>query len=197
MAPFSNKPARVAAKGSFLRLLLQKMSANKCTPGIDQVWYTLAWFVHVSGAIGACASLGTWGIFTPWIIVSLVSVVLIGPIGAFVLDPRMRTIIVMAREAPDGLLPDALERRTHDLVLGTSADTLVAILLGVVFLMTTKPSLVIAILVMGVALFLGLLVSLPIWHAARRRTQHTAAPGSHDEVAPFLRKTRLHEAMVE
>ena len=111
--------------------------------------YTLALFVHVSGAIGAFVSLGiwlfglaamrraklveqvralawlvivasplmvvsvlllglagfemalsTWGLLTPWIAVSLVIVVLIGPIGAFVLDPRMRTIFTEAQEAP-------------------------------------------------------------------------------------------------
>jgi len=108
--------------------------------------YTVALFLHVSGAIGAFVSLGvwvfglavlrrakrveqvralawliivasplmvlsvlllglagfemalsTWGILTPWITVSLVSVVFIGPIGAFVLDPRMRTIIAIVR----------------------------------------------------------------------------------------------------
>jgi hypothetical protein len=200
--------------------------------------YTLALFVHVSGAIGTFVSLGiwlfglaamrrarlveqvralawlvivaspllvlsvlllglagfemalsTWGLLTPWIAVSLVIVVLIGPIGAFVLDPRMRTIFAEAQEAPDGPLPDHLNTRTHDPILGTAASTLTTLLLGIVFLMTTKPSLVSAILVMGVALFLGPLVSLPIWYAARRRIQHTAAPGSHTEVDVFLRKT--------
>jgi uncharacterized membrane protein len=101
--------------------------------------YTLALFLHVSGAIGTFISLGiwlfglaalrrarlveqvralawliiiaspfmvgsvlllgvggfemalsTWGLSTPWIAVSLVSVVLIGPIRALRLDPRMR-----------------------------------------------------------------------------------------------------------
>ena len=201
--------------------------------------YRVALFVHVSGAIGVCVSLGiwlfglaalrrarlveqvralawliivasplmvlsvlllglagfemalsAWGLLTPWIAMSLLSVLLVGPIGAFVLDPRMRTIIALALEMPGGPLPDALDQRTHDPILGTSAHTLVAILLGIVFLMTTKPSLVISILVMGVALFLGLLVSLPFWYAARRRTKHAAAHGGHAEIDPFLTKTR-------
>jgi Predicted integral membrane protein (DUF2269) len=200
--------------------------------------YSLALFVHVSGAIGAFVSLGiwlfglsalrratrveqvralawliiiasplmvlsvlllglagfemalsSWGLVTPWIAVSLVSVVLIGPIGAFVLDPRMRTIFAEAQAAPEGPLPDHLHTRTHDPILGTTVSTLTTLLLGIVFLMTTKPELVMAILVMGVSLVLGLLVSLPIWYAARRRTQHPAVPGSHDQVDPFLRKS--------
>jgi hypothetical protein len=200
--------------------------------------YTLALFVHVSGAIGAFVSLGiwlfglaalrrarrveqvraiawlvivasplmvvsvlllglagfamalsTWGLLTPWIAVSLVIVVLIGPIGAFVLDPRMRTILAEAQEVPDGPLPDHLHTRTHDPILGTAASTLTTLLLGIVFLMTTKPEPFIALLVMGIALVLGLLVSLPVWSAARRRIPHTAPSESHNEVDPFLRKT--------
>ena len=200
--------------------------------------YTLALFLHVSGAIGTFVSLGiwlfglvalrrarlveqvralawliilasplmalsvlllglagfemalsTWGLSTPWIAVSLVSVMLVGPIGAFVLDPRMRTIIAMTRELPDGLLPDALERQTHNPILFTSAHTLVAILLGIVFLMTTKPSLVASLLTMAAAMVLGLVSSLPFWSAARRLPQRTAAQGTQAEVDPFLRTT--------
>ncbi len=198
--------------------------------------YTLALFVHVSGAIGAFVSLGiwlfglaalrrasrveqvralawliivasplmvlsvvllglagfamalsTWGLSTPWIVVSLVSVVLVGPIGAFVLDPRMRTILAMAREVPSGPLPDALDRRTRDPILGTSAHTLVAILLGIVFLMTTKPALFMSLVVMAVALALGLVTSLPCCSAVRRLPQQSAAHANPAEVAAAAR----------
>jgi hypothetical protein len=200
--------------------------------------YTVALFLHVSGAIGAFVSLGiwlfglaalrraqrveqvralawliiiasplmvgsvvliglagfrmalsTWGLATPWIAVSLVSVVLIGPTGAFILDPRMRTIMAMAREVPVGPLPAALILRTHDPILVTAGTTLAIMLLGIVFLMTTKPELVTSILVMGVVLFLGLFVSLPFWTARRRPT---GQPGDHMsgvEADPFLKKT--------
>ena len=200
--------------------------------------YLLALFLHVSGAIGVCVSLGiwlfglaalrraaraeqvravawliiiasplmvlsvlllgvggfemtlsTWGLSTPWIAVSLVSVVLIGPVGAFVLDPRMRTILEKAQEAPDGPLPNALILRTHDPILMTSTYTLTTLLLGIVFLMTTKPSLVTSIMVMGVALFFGLFVSFLFWRARRGRA---GQPGDHmhsAEADPFLKKT--------
>jgi predicted integral membrane protein DUF2269 len=208
--------------------------------------YSLALFLHVSGAIGTFVSLGiwlfglaalrrarlveqvralawliiiasplmvlsvlllalaglemalsTWGLSTPWIAVSLVSVVLLGPIGAFVLDPRMRTILGSAQEVPSGPLPDALISRTHDPLLMTSASTLATLLLGIVFLVTTKPELFTSILVMGVALFLGLCVSLPFWTA---RLWPTGQPGDHlpgAETDPFLKQTSLYEAMVE
>ncbi|HKF36740.1 MAG TPA: DUF2269 family protein [Ktedonobacteraceae bacterium] len=201
--------------------------------------YTIALFLHVSGAIGAFVSVGiwlfglstlrrsqrveqvraiawliviasplmvfsvlliiiagldmalsTWGLGTGWIAVALVSFVLIGPVGAFALDPRMRAIMAIAREEPDGLLSDTLDRRIHDPVLGTGVQTLAAALLGIVFLMTTKPSLAISIVVMVVALALGLASGLPLWYAARIRARRASARvKSHADVDPFQRKT--------
>lgn len=101
----------------------------------------------------------------------------------------MRTIIVITREIPDGPLPDVLERRTHDPILFTSAHTLAAILLGIVFLMTTKPSLAVSLLVMALASVLGLVSSLPFWYAVRRRTRQATAHGTQAEADPFLRTT--------
>jgi small-conductance mechanosensitive channel len=189
------------AIGAFVSLgiWLFGLAALRRARRVEQV-RALAWLVIVAsplmvlavlllGLAGFAMALSTWGLLTPWIAVTLGIVVLIAPLGAFVLDPRMRTIFAEAQEAPDGPLPDHLNTRTHDPILGTAASTLTTLLLGIVFLMTAKPELFMAILVMGVALFLGLLASLSISSAARRRTQHTALSGSHTEVDPFLRKT--------
>ncbi len=200
--------------------------------------YTLALFLHVSGAIGVCVSLGiwlfglaalrraqrveqaralawlivipsplmvlsvmllgaggfemaltTWGLSTPWIAVSLVSLVLIGPIGAFVLDPRMRTILALMRETPDGPLADAHILRIHDPVLVRAASTLATMLLGIVFLMTTKPQLFTSILVVGIAVFVGLIVSLFFRSPTRRQASSASAQVNTEEADPFLRKT--------
>src|SRR5258707_15389866 len=77
--------------------------------------------VLLLGVGGFEMALTTWGLSTPWIAVSLVSVVLIGPIGALRLDPRIRTIVALAREPPDGPLSDAHILRTHDPVLVIAA----------------------------------------------------------------------------
>ena len=166
---------------------------------VEQV-RTVAWLIIVASPLmvlsvlllvlaGLEMALSAWGIWTPWIAVSLVSVLLIGPIGAFILDPRMRAIMAQAREVPDGPLPAALFKRTHDPILMTSASTLATLLLGIVFLMTTKPEFLTAILVMAVALFLGLLVSLPFWTARRRRGGQTEEHMPGVEADPFLKKT--------
>ena len=120
---------------------------------------------------------------------ALVSFVLMAPVGPFVLDLRMRSIIAMAGKAPEGPLPDALDKRTHDSILATAAQALASVLLGIVFLMTTKPLLATSITVMVASCSLGLFSSLPLWYAsrmlARRASTHMNGTGED----PFLRKT--------
>jgi hypothetical protein len=200
--------------------------------------YTIALFLHVSGAIGAFVSLGiwlfglaalrraqrieqvraiawliivasplmvfsvlfiaiaglnmalsAWGLQTPWIAVAIVSFVLMAPVGPFVLAAQMYTIMDMAREAPGGPLPDELERRTHDPILGTAAQTLATVLLGIVFLMTNKPALTTSIIVMVIALACGLLSGVPYWFAARRWSRRASASVTLVGEDPFLKKT--------
>ncbi len=107
-------------------------------------------------AAGLYMALNAWSLLTGWIVVGLISLVLLAPLGTALLEPRRRVIDRLARTAPDGPLPEELERCIHDPILLTAPQTLTALLLGVVFLMTTKPSLVGSIIVMAVALVLGL-----------------------------------------
>jgi hypothetical protein len=82
-----------------------------------------------------------------------------------------------------------LERQTYNPILFTSAHTLVATLLGIVFLMATKPSLAASLLAMALASAFGLVSSLPFWLAARGLPQRTAAQGTQAAADPFLRTT--------
>jgi hypothetical protein len=127
---------------------------------------------------GFYMALTAWSLLTGWIVVGLISLVLLAPLGTALLEPRRRVIDRLARKAPDGPLPEELERCIHDPILLTAPPTLTALLLGVVFLMTTKPSLVGAIIVMAVALVLGL-----AWGAliARRDAQPGTAQGDSAE----------------
>lgn len=123
----------------------------------------------VTIAAGLYMALTVWGLQTGWIAVALASlIVLLPPLIAGVVEPRMRAIVTMAKEVPDGPLPATLDTRIHDPVLGTALYTVAALVLGIVFLMTNKPSLTASILAMVVALALGLAFGLPLW-----RTAHT------------------------
>jgi hypothetical protein len=62
-------------------------------------------------------------------------------------------------------------------------------LLGIVFLMTTKPQLVTSLLAMGIAVFIGLIVSLLFRSPIHRQASSASAQVNNKEADPFLRKT--------
>lgn len=189
--------------------------------------YTIALFLHISGAIGYFIAMGTWlfglsslrraqrveqvrplsqligqlgplfgisvllilatglymaitawGGLTGWMAVALVSLVLMAPLGTALIEPRRRTIDRLAREASDGPLPRSLEQSTHDPVLLTAVETVTILLLGIVFLMTNKPSLIVSLIVMVIALALGLVLGVLTSRATRTREQDAATQQS-------------------
>lgn len=121
-------------------------------------------------ATGLYMALTRWSLQTGWIVVALGSLVVFMPILIRgIVEPRMRVITSMVKAAQDGPLPESLYRRIHDPVLGAGTQTLAAFVLGIVFLMTTKPDFVSSIVVIALALSLGLLSGLPL--------RQTAIPG--------------------
>jgi Predicted integral membrane protein (DUF2269) len=123
---------------------------------------------------GLYMTITTWGFNTGWIDVALISVILMAPAGALLMEPRRRAIVTLARELPDGPIPSALQRHIHNRVLQATARALPLLLLGIVFLMTTKPSLGGSILVMAVALTLSLAVGVLIPRPTSDRKAQTA-----------------------
>lgn len=138
-------------------------------------------------AAGLYMALTAWSLQTGWIAVALISLVLMAPIGTALMEPRRRAIERLARETPetvktvetperaDGPLPESLERRIHDPVLSTTVQTITALLLGIVFLMTTKPSLAGALIVIAIALVLGLASGLLVSRTTRIQGQDVTA----------------------
>ncbi len=108
-------------------------------------------------AAGIYLALAQWSLLTPWILVALISLLLMVPAVAIVVAPRRSAIVKqLAREAPVGEISPALRQLLHDPVLFAVVQTVAALLIGLIFLMTTKPDLVGSIVVMAVALVLGL-----------------------------------------
>jgi hypothetical protein len=110
-----------------------------------------------------------WSLQTGWIAVTLASLVVIGPIGTWVIDPKVRGIATLAHTLPDGALPASLTERTQSRLLCLTLHTMAAMLFGIVFLMTTKPALTSAIAAMVASALLGLASSVP-FVLARRAT---------------------------
>jgi hypothetical protein len=117
-------------------------------------------------AAGLTMTLSTWGLQTGWIAAALGGLGIIGPIGAWVIDPKVHGIATQVHSLPDGPLPAPLAARTHDRVLRTALHTMAAMLFGIIFLMTTKPALTGALIALGVSAVLGVIASLQLW---RRR----------------------------
>lgn len=108
-----------------------------------------------------------WDWQTGWIDVALGSLVLLLAMGAL-MGTRRHAIAKMTQEMPDGPLPESLRRRIYDPWMSMGVYMLVTLLLGIIFLMTVKPAPGGSLLVMGVAVILGLGISLPNWSTRRR-----------------------------
>lgn len=105
---------------------------------------------------GLYMSATVWGFETGWIDVALVSLLVLVPIAAMLIQSRLRVVAQLAHTAPDGPLTVELRASIHDGILLTTPRTVSVLLVGIVFLMTNKPTLPVALLVMGIALVLGL-----------------------------------------
>ena len=119
-------------------------------------------------ATGLYMAWSSWGFQHGWITVTLGSlIVLLPPAFRVVIQPRLDVITKLARELPDGPLSPALVASIHDPLLGTTVQTVAAVVLGIVFMMTTKSSFTGSLIAMAVALALGVASGLPLWRAAR------------------------------
>jgi hypothetical protein len=123
-------------------------------------------------ASGLYMALTQWSLQTPWIRVALISVLLMVPASALVIAPRRAGIAKqLAREAPTGTISPDLRPRLHDPVLFGLVQTVAILLLGLVFLMTTKPDLSGSIIVIVLALMVGLGSSLLTARSGRSATR--------------------------
>ncbi len=131
---------------------------------------------------GLYLALTAWSLLTGWILVALISLILIVPTTAALIAPRRSALVdQLERSAPDGALSEALKQRIHDPVLLTTLQTVAALLLGIVFLMTTKPALLGSLIVMAVALVLGLASSVLVSRMKRTPRQGMVAQKAQDK----------------
>jgi hypothetical protein len=119
---------------------------------------------------GLYMALTAWNLRVGWLATALgTMVVLIPPVILVLVEPRMRAVTSLVRDAAEGPLPKALHRRIQDPLLVTGVQTQAALVLGIVFLMTTKPALGGSILAMALFLLAGLASGLPYWLSRRLR----------------------------
>lgn len=112
--------------------------------------------VLILGA-GIYMSAVAWSVSTAWIDVSLAAMVIMMVFGMGVVGRRLKAIQRAAVEASGDAMPVALRARVDDPALWVSMQMAVAVALGIVFMMTNKPSLTISIGAVIVSLALGAL----------------------------------------
>jgi hypothetical protein len=115
----------------------------------------------------------TWGSATGWVLVAIISFALLAPVGPLVVERRLHHIAKLANALPDGPISSQIQRCIADPVLGAALYLMIAWLLGVIYLMTAKPSLQGAIVAMLVAAIVGILAGFPFWRT-RRHEKATA-----------------------
>lgn len=132
--------------------------------------------LSITGALtviitGLYMALTAWSLLTGWIAVALGSLIVFIPLLIRgIIEPRMRSIVTLAKEAPDGPLPAELQRRIDDPLLAMGMQTSAALIIGIVFLMTNKPTLFVSLLVIAASLLVGLVSGLPRWRAKHMRS---------------------------
>jgi hypothetical protein len=110
-------------------------------------------------------------VWSGWVDVATATFLLLAPVGPLVINPRLHALASEAAGQPDGLLPASVRARIDDPVLALAMRCSVAVLVGIVFLMTTKPTSLVSVIVILVALTIGAAVS-PITMSVRARFRH-------------------------
>lgn len=81
----------------------------------------------------------------------------------------MRAIVSTIRDEPNGPFQETFRAKINDPVLGTALQTMAALLLGIVFLMTNKPPLVGAVVTIVIAMVIGLVSGVLLWSGGNGR----------------------------
>ncbi len=108
-----------------------------------------------------------------WILVSLITLLVIGVIGAVFTGPRVRTIW----KAPKGNTDRSstvFQNRLHDPVLLASVRLRVALVFGVVLLMVSKLNTRFSLVTIAAATALGMIAALPAWRRSAMQSTKSA-----------------------
>lgn len=97
-----------------------------------------------------------------WILVSFITLLVIGLIGAILTRPRVRSIQKAIKENSDRI-STALQNRLQDPLLVASVRLRVALVFGVVLLMVSKLNMRLSLITIACATALGIIVALAAW----------------------------------
>jgi hypothetical protein len=121
--------------------------------------------VLLIGSTGLAMARADNYVWSSWVEVATGSFLLLAPVGPLVINPRLHRLAKEAASQPDGPLTASLRTRIDDPVLAIAMRSSLALLLAIVFVMTSKPTLPVAAVVVLLALGLGAASSLRVRNA--------------------------------
>jgi hypothetical protein len=125
-----------------------------------------AWLVHLdNGEFG-------WG--DGWILTGLITLVVVEGLAGSLLAPRTKKLVALIDAAPEGDVPAEVRRATLDPIIWDIAHIATVGFIGVVFIMSDKPSGGFAVALVIVAAGLG--VALSRWQIAMARRSPALVP---------------------
>lgn len=130
---------------------------------------------------GGYMMFATWGLNTPWIVVSIAAMLLMAALGMGITVRKLRAVsrAAMAHGESEAISPE-LRRRIYDPMLSISTYLASGIALGIVFLMTNKPGWLVSLVVVIVAMALGGITGAMMAKPRQQSTIITALPESED-----------------
>ena len=127
----------------------------------------------VTPVAGLIMTVNVWGWHNGWINVAIGSMAfLLLPAGA-ITGTRRNSIAKLVKKLPDGALPDNVMQHLHNPLFGTAGYVMVALVMGIEFLMTTRPALEGSLLAITVSVLIGIAASLPIWRGRGEKAAET------------------------
>jgi hypothetical protein len=119
---------------------------------------------------------GHWKVGDGWILTALISLIVIEGLAGALLAPHSKKLVAAIQEAPDGPLSGELRTQSRDPFIWYLAHTATVGFLGVVFVMTNKPSGGIAVLIVIIGVVLGWALAYLQLSAAQRIHAAEATP---------------------
>jgi VanZ family protein len=122
------------------------------------------WLIHLSDGEF------DWG--DGWIVTAIVTLVVVEGLAGALLAPRSKKLVAQINSTPDGPVPDSVRQSMLDPMIWDVAHVATMGFLGVVFLMSDKPSGGISVVIVVAAALIG--IALSRWHIALAGTRSDA-----------------------
>ena len=163
---------------SAVSLMVMALGRMRRAATVEQIreWVTAAQFAGKSLTVVSLLILApaiymvvvAWTFTTPWILIALLLVLALAVMGATVNGRAIQRVGALARASAPGAISSALYAQLIARRVWLAEGMRLMLLVGIVSLMTLKPDLPLALIILAGMLVLGLILGLMLGASARR-----------------------------